>query len=278
MIKVWEVFEMMVTYIDPGTGSMLVSAIIASISVIYFLLKDKIYRVFSKKGEQGDSFNLNKHYKLVIYSEGKQYYNVFKPLLKEFVNRGINATFLTSDKEDPILSEELEGITAIFLGTGREAYYKLNRISADLVLMTTPGLDVLDIKRSKKVKHYCHITHSLGSCSNYRTFGLDYFDSVLIGGEGNVSVIRELESKRKLPRKEVKIIGHTYLDVLRQKIATLHADCEGALQHDPLHQRGDDPLAQKRAGALPSAAGARRRPAGAARPGDAKRHRQAERA
>lgn len=206
---------MIIAYIDPGTGSMLISATIALFSVGFFMLKGIIYRKFSLGGDKGEILDPNKKYGLVFYSEGRQYWNVFKPLVEECSNRGIPATYLSSDKEDPGLNANLEGIEAVFIGTGREAYFKLNRLNADLVVLTTPGLDVLEIKRSKNVKHYTHITHSAGSIAGYKAYATDYFDSVLVGGEGDASIVREMEKKRGLPAKEVEIIGHTYLDILR---------------------------------------------------------------
>lgn len=209
---------MYIAYIDPGTGSMLISAAIAMLSVVFFTLKDKIFTLFSNKGEKGEFLDTNRSYGLVYYSEGKQYWNVFKPLLEEGSNRNLEAVYLTSDKEDPGLSVDIDGVKSIYIGTGREAYYKLNRLKADMVIMTTPGLDVLEIKRSKEVKHYSHITHATGSTSGYKAFATDYFDSVLVGGQGVVEVIRELEAYRNLPEKDIEVIGHTYLDELRENL------------------------------------------------------------
>lgn len=206
---------MIFSYIDPGTGSMLISATIALISVAFFMAKGFIYRKFNISGEKGQVLDPNKHYGLVFYSEGKQYWNVFKSILLECEARGIPATFLTSDKNDPALSANLNGIEAIYIGSGREGYFSLNRLRADVVVMTTPGLDVLEIKRSKHVAHYVHLTHAPGCVAGYKAYALDYFDSVLIGGEGDVDVIRFYEELRDLPQKEVEVIGHTYVDVFR---------------------------------------------------------------
>lgn len=205
-------------YIDPGTGSMLISALIASLSVIFYILKDKIYSLLNPRGSKGRRLDPNRHYELVYYSEGKQYWNVFKPLLEEGAARAIKAVYLTSDKEDPGLQSQIEGVEAIYIGTGREAYYNLNRLNANLVVMTTPGLDVLEIKRSKNVKHYAHITHATSSSATYKAFGTDYYDSVLVGGEGTFELIKELEEARELKPKEIEVIGHTYLDALRENI------------------------------------------------------------
>ena len=95
---------MMFTYIDPGTGSMLISATIALFSVAFFMLKGLVYRKFNLSGEKGQVLDPNKHYGLVFYSEGKQYWNVFKPLVLECQRREIPITFLSSDKDDLVFS------------------------------------------------------------------------------------------------------------------------------------------------------------------------------
>ena len=209
---------MTIIYIDPGTGSMLISAAIAMVSVAFFMLKGLVYRKFSINGSKGDSLDPDKKYGLVFYSEGKQYWNVFRPLLEESSKRLIPVTYLTSDKDDPALQTNIEGVESIYIGSGRESFFVLNRLNAKMVVMTTPGIDVLEIKRSKDVDHYSHITHALGSIAGYKAYSTDYFDSVLLGGEGDERTIRELEVKRNLSSKKIEVIGHTYLDVLREKL------------------------------------------------------------
>lgn len=213
---------MKMMYIDPGTGSMLISAFIALISVGFFMAKGFIYQKLNIGGDKGASkgaqLDLTKSYGLVFYSEGKQYWNVFKPVLEELNKRSIQATYFTSDEDDPGLKAEFEHIDSQYIGTGRESFYVLNRLIADMVVMTTPGLDVLEIKRSKDVKHYSHITHAPGCIAGYKAYSVDYFDSVLLGGDGDLDIIPLLEEKRNLPEKELEVIGHTYLDEYRKKL------------------------------------------------------------
>lgn len=212
---------MIIGYIDPGTGSMLISASVAMISVAFFMVKGFIYRKFSLGGDKGETLDPNKTYGLVFYSEGKQYWNVFKPLLEETSKRKIEATYMTSDKNDPGLNAKIEGITALYIGSGKESFFVLNRLRADLVVLTTPGLDVLEIKRSKHVKHYSHIVHAPGCIGGYKAFSVDYYDSVMLAGDGDISVIRELESKRNQKEKQIEVVGQSYLDELRKKVETL---------------------------------------------------------
>jgi hypothetical protein len=84
--------------------------------------------------------------------------------------------------------------------------------------MTTPGLDVYQLKRSKSVKHYSHVLHATGDATLYRLFGIDYFDSVLLTGDFQKNDIRFLEKLRGMPEKQLITVGCTYLDVYAQKI------------------------------------------------------------
>jgi hypothetical protein len=90
--------------------------------------------------------------------------------------------------------------------------------------MTTPGLDVYQLKRSKSVGHYAHILHAPSDAAMYRLFGLDYFDSVLLTGDYQAKDIRILERQRGLPEKKLVTVGCTYLDEYAGKIKQLSGD------------------------------------------------------
>lgn len=94
---------MLINYIDPGTGSMLISATVALFSVLFFMAKGFCYRKFNFNGSRRESIDPAQKYVLVFYSEGAQYWNVFKELVEGCSEEGIALTYLTSDKEDPNL-------------------------------------------------------------------------------------------------------------------------------------------------------------------------------
>lgn len=212
---------MTLLYIDPGTGSMLFSILIGAAATLFFLAKALILKLkllfAGKKGVQDDkAFK-----KYVIYCEDKRYFTVFLPVAQEFEKRGIEITYYTGTEDDPIYSQEFKYVKPECIGTGNIAYAKLNMLSAGIVLMTTPGLQVYQLKRSKNVKHYSHIFHSCTDSTMYRLFGLDYFDSVLMTGDYQADDIRLLEKQRGLPAKELVTVGCSYLDVLKEKIAAI---------------------------------------------------------
>ena len=210
----------MIFYIDPGTGSMLFSIVIGLATALYFVGKAAIIKmkVFFTGGKAIASKN---HVPLVIYSEGTRYWNVFKPVLDELDKRSFSTIFYTSSEDDPVFEQNYQFITSEFIGQGNKAFARLNFLEADLCLMTTPGLDVLQLKRSKGVKHYSHILHAVTDASMYRLFGLDYFDSILLTGEYHETLLRKLEKQRNLPAKEMPVVGCTYLDVFNEKLKGL---------------------------------------------------------
>lgn len=107
------------------------------------------------------------------------------------------------------------------IGNDNKAFARLNALEADICLMTTPQLGVLQLKRSKATKHYCHILHSLPHIDNYEIFALDYFDSVFVNSPIHTDFIREVEAIRHLKTKQVEIVGCPYLDYLAERVKSL---------------------------------------------------------
>ena len=205
-------------YIDPGTGSALFSILIGAAATLYFLgraLIIKLKVVISGGKVTASSMQANP---IVIYNEGKQYCDVFRPVLDEFEAREIKTLYLTSAEDDPFLVAPYTHIKGEFIGEGNKAYSRLNLLNADVVLMTTPGLDVYQLKRSKGVKHYSHVLHAPSDATLYRLFGIDYYDSILLTGNYQAEDIRILEKQRGIAEKQLITVGCTYLDVFSEKI------------------------------------------------------------
>ena len=213
-------------YIDPGTGSMLFSILIGAIATLYFLGRAALLKAKLLFGAKKDGVALtdNNFKQYVVYNEGMQYWNLFKPVCDEFEKRQLELTYYTSAEKDPVFEQGYQFVKPEFIGEGNKAFVRLNMLSAGVVLMTTPGLNVYQLKRSKRVKHYSHVLHMASDATTYRLFGLDYFDSILLTGDYQAADIRKLESQRNLPAKELVTVGCSYLDVLAQKIATIPAE------------------------------------------------------
>lgn len=207
-------------YIDPGTGSMLFSILIGIIGVVVFFLRTALIKIkFILSGGKKAKIDKNK-LPIVIFSDHKRYWNVFKPICEELEKRGQKAYYYTASPDDPALEygKGCNNVVCEFIGEGNKAFSRLNILNAYIVLSTTPGLDVYQWKRSKTVNHYSHILHAPGNISLYRMFGTDYYDSLLVSGDHQVHQTRKLEELRKLPAKEIKLVGLTYLDEMKKRL------------------------------------------------------------
>jgi hypothetical protein len=206
---------------------MLFSLLTGLAVTVFFFFKNILIRIktgslLHKTGRRTTGAAAAERPSLVIYSEGKQYWNVFKPVVEELVRREIPCVYYTSGEDDPGLSFRAPpALTKKFIGQGNAAYGFLNFLEADICLMTTPGLDVLQLKRSPGVSHYAHILHMVTDATTYRLFGLDYYDSVFLTGEYQKKDIRKLEELRGTARKELFVTGCTYLDVMAEHIKEL---------------------------------------------------------
>ena len=205
-------------YIDPGTGSMLFTILVSVIGAAAYALRNLFMKLqFVVSAGKIDEANRNR-LPLVIYSDSTRYWNMFGPICEELEKRGQETAYMTSSPDDPALESTFKHIHCSFIGEGNRAYAKLNALSADVLLTTTPGLDVYQWKRSKGVKEYVHIIHMCSDPVIYRMFGTDYFDVLLLSGEYQIGQIRELEKLRDLPAKEIELVGVPYMDALKAKL------------------------------------------------------------
>ncbi|MDR2481677.1 MAG: CDP-glycerol glycerophosphotransferase family protein [Spirochaetaceae bacterium] len=206
-------------YIDPGTGSVLFSIVIGIAATIYFLfhallIKAKAFFTGGVRKPAADN-------RFVIYAEDKRYWSLFKGVVEEFEARGIELLYLTGSPDDPAFDAQYAHVKCELLAKGNKGFARLNFISADFVLATTPGLDVYQWKRSKGVRHYSHVIHGVTDATTYRMFGLDYFDSILMTGGYQGEDIRRVEQVRALARKELVTVGCGYLDEYRKRLAEM---------------------------------------------------------
>lgn len=208
-------------YIDPGTGSMLFTILIGVLGTGLYLLRNAFVKLkFLVTGGAKTKQAEQERMPYVIFSDSKRYWNNFEPVCDEFERRGLPMVYMTASPDDPALQKPYQHVKTTFIGEGNRAFSKLNFLKADVMLSTTPGLDVYQWKRSKDVKRYVHVIHMASDPAMYRMFGLDYYDAVLLSGDFQVREIRELEALRGLPEKELVLTGVPYLDRMRQRLAT----------------------------------------------------------
>lgn len=206
-------------YIDPGTGSMLFTILIGVLSAAAYFLRNSIMklRFLFSLGKQ-DKIENSDNVPFAIFTDSKRYWNVFKPICDEFEKRGQKVAYLTASPDDPALNENYECVSAEFIGDGNRAFARMNMLKADVVLSSTPGIDVYQWKRSRNVKWYAHIPHAASDITIYRMFGIDYYDTIMLSGEYQVKQVRQLEELRHIPEKELPLTGLPHLDALREKL------------------------------------------------------------
>ncbi len=211
-------------YIDPGTGSMLFTILIGLVTAGVYALRNAFVKMkfFLTGGKQEKGENERK--KFAIFTDSKRYWNVFEPICDEFERRGIEITYYTASPDDPALEKRYEHVKCEFAGEGNRAFAKMNMLKADVVLSSTPGLDVYQWKRSRDVKWYVHVPHAVYDITLYRMFGIDYYDALLLTGDFQIQQVRMLEEKRNLPEKELLTVGCTYMDRLAAQLQEAGAE------------------------------------------------------
>lgn len=210
-------------YIDPGTGSMLFSLFIGIAAAATFGFKALLVKIkFIASGGKVDVAMETNSLPYVIFSDHKRYWNIFKPICDEFEKRNIDIVYYTASYDDPVLTANYKHVKAEYLGEGNKPYSKLNFLHADIVIATTPGLNVYQWKRSKFVKKYVHIPHTVDDLAGYRMFGLDYYDVVLTTGNNQQRLIRKIESLRpSIKPKELVNVGSPNLDTMLNRFAEI---------------------------------------------------------
>ena len=208
----------MTLYIDPGTGSMLFTILIGVLGAVIYALRNvwvkmKFLLLGGKVSHQTED-----QVPFAIFSDSKRYLTIFKPICDEMESRGEPVLYLTAAADDPLLEEKYEHVMTEFIGDGNKAFARMNMLKADIVLSTTPGLDVYQWKRSRDVKWYVHVLHAPNDVTLYRMFGIDYFDAMLLSGEYQARQIRELERIRNLPEKEICLVGLPHMDSLQNRL------------------------------------------------------------
>lgn len=207
----------MTLYIDPGTGSMLFTILIGVIGAGIYSLRMLMMKLRFKISGGKAEMNKNR-IPFVIFSDDKRYWTIFEPICREMDRLGKNVVYMTASEDDPALKNTYPHVKAEFIGKDNKAFAKLNFLNASIVLSTTPGLDVYQWKRSKEVQCYVHIPHAASEITLYRMFGIDYYDAVLLSGDYQAQDIRNLETLRELPEKELVKVGIPYMDEMAERL------------------------------------------------------------
>ena len=207
-------------YLDPGTGSLLLYAIVGITTTVLFALRGFWYSLRSKifLGKKGAVKEIPD---LVFQSEGGKYWQVFQPVLKALDKYDIKYGFVTPDKNDPVFTSGLKNVVAICPGKELMTLSYMNRIKAKIVVSTTPQLDVYMLKRSKHVGKYVHLFHAPADIGMYEMYAFDNYDVMLCTGAYQKVALRSIEKNRHEKAKELLDTGCTYYDYMLEELKKL---------------------------------------------------------
>lgn len=199
-------------YLDPGSGSALMGAIFALCGAFAYSAKSFFFRfILGKKVEK-----VKPHEGIVIFSEGKNYWGTFQPVVEELLRREIDFSYYTLDVKDPALHIDSPHMFARLYDKDKvTSFRKLSEVSAKVLLATTPNIGTpgYPLARPKGVERMVHVFHDpLGDVSTYMKGSLDHYDDVFLPGSYSESPIRVLEQKRGLKQKTMHLCGLPYLD------------------------------------------------------------------
>lgn len=216
-------------YLDPGTGSMLLSVFVGLISGVYFVIRklpSTLRSLFFRLTGKTDAL---KHNTLTFYAESAAYWTTFRPILVALEKLGVESSYLTSDEKDPVFASDLKCVHPRFIGKSNTAYTALGFLQTKVLVLTTPGIDVLQIRRSPGVGRYVHVVHAVGDIHTYKLFSFDYYDAVYCAGPGQVKSLRALEALRGTRPKELPQLGCPYLDGLVERARKAASPEEGTV-------------------------------------------------
>jgi hypothetical protein len=203
-------------YLDPGSGSALVSVITATLGSLWYAARSFYY--FITRDKTVPEYSVSQEKSLVIFSEGKAYWGTFRPLIEELIQQKIPFRYRTLDLSDPGLTIESQYMQSKLLFLNSFSLTALRKIEAPVMIATTPniGCEGYPIQKPQNVGNLMHIFHHVGDISVYRKNSLDHYDSVILAGDFQRKSIQTLEQLRGLYSKSLIALGLPYLDDLYQ--------------------------------------------------------------
>lgn len=213
----------LLAYLDPGSGSALMGAVFALCGAFLYSIKSLFFRyVLGKKID-----TIKAHEGIAIFSEGKNYWGTFRPIVEELLRREVDFSYYTMDVKDPALHiDNPHMFSRLYDKDKVTSFRKLSSIKAKVLLATTPNIGTpgYPLARPKNVGRMVHVFHDpLGDVSTYMKGSLDHYDDVFLPGPFSEGPIRILEQKRGLVKKTMHVCGLPYLDGYVSRLGAVSA-------------------------------------------------------
>lgn len=214
-------------YLDPGSGSALLGAVFALCGALVFSAKSFFFRYVLGRSDK----TVKAHDGIAIFSEGRNYWGTFQPVVEELLRREIDFSYYTMDVKDPALHIDNPHMFArLYDKDNVTSFRKLSSIKAKVLLSTTPNIGTpgYPLARSRDVTRMAHVFHDpLGDVSTYMKGSLDHYDDVFLPGPFAEDPIRTLEQKRGLKKKTMHLCGLPYLDGYVSRLGSSKSEVKG---------------------------------------------------
>ena len=180
-----------------------------------------IKSVFGNERKELEKFNkldLDER-SIVFYSEDISSFVYFEQIIHELTEKmGRQICYVTSAKDDPILTSQNKRIMTFYIGLGAMRTKFFMELKAKVLVMTMPNLETYFIKRSRIFPvHYVYVFHSTASSHTiYRKGAFDHFDSIFCTGPHHVKEIKATEQLYDLKQKNLVACGYGLLDKLQK--------------------------------------------------------------
>ena len=263
-------------YIDPVTGSALLTLLAGVFAAGALILKSYWFKIKTRfsgglsKENQTESVNkpdlesgfvpewaeLKKINQLsqdersiVFYAENKASMNHFQSLIRELTEKmNLQICYITSVKDDPILSTRNQRILPFYIGDGTARTKFFSSLKAKILVTDMPDLGKFHIKRSDEYPvHYIYLFHSMYSVHSYlRKGAVDNYDTIFCVGPHQVKEIQEIEKVYDLKEKKLINYGYGRLDTLlenKRNSQTTYSDTKDLIIIAPSY--GDDNILEK---------------------------------
>jgi len=153
---------------------------------------------------------------IVFYAEDAASWVHLGPVVEELVGElDRRVCYLTSNATDPVFERNLPKLECFYIGEGMLRATLFAAIQADVLVMTMPDLETMQIKRSRAKVHYAYVFHSLVSSHMiYRAHAFDHYDSLLCCGPHHVEEARATEAELGLAPRRLIEHGYGRLDAI----------------------------------------------------------------
>jgi len=164
---------------------------------------------------------------IVFYAENRASMNHYREIIEELTEqKNLKICYVTSMKNDPILTTKNQNILSFFIGDGTVRTKFFLTLKARILIMDMPDLETFHIKRSKVYPvHYIYIFHSMFSIHSYlRKGAVDNYDTIFCVGKHHEDEIRETEKVYRLNKKRLIKYGFGRLDTLLKEKNNFYKD------------------------------------------------------